>query len=50
MKGDLGIEKNYRDISLTAIAAKVYNNLLLNPILALSAGAVEYTGCLIAEG
>ena len=31
-KGDLGIAKNYRGITLTAIAAKVYNALLLNRI------------------
>ena len=28
--GDLGIMKNYRRIALTAIAAKVYNAMLLN--------------------
>ena len=28
-KGGLGITKNYRGITLTAIAAKVYNNLFL---------------------
>lgn len=31
-KGDLGITKNYRGITLTAIAAKIYNLLLLNRI------------------
>ena len=31
-KGDLGIAKNYRGITLTAIAAKIYNTLLLNRI------------------
>ena len=31
-KGDLGYTKNYRGITLTAIAAKVYNLLLLNII------------------
>ena len=31
-KDELRITKNYRDISLTAIAAKVYNGLLLKPI------------------
>ena len=31
-KGDLGITKNYRGITLTAIAAKVYNALLLSCI------------------
>ena len=31
-KGNLGITKNDRDITLTAIAAKVYNALLLNHI------------------
>jgi len=31
-KGDLGIAKNYRGITLTAIAAKIYNALLLNRI------------------
>ena len=29
-KGDLGITKNYKGITLSAIAAKVYNALLLN--------------------
>ena len=32
MKVDLGIIKNYRGITLTAIAVKVYNVLLLNRI------------------
>jgi exonuclease III len=31
-KGDLGVAANYRGITLTAIAAKVYNTLLLNRI------------------
>ena len=31
-EGDLGITKTYRDITLTAIAAKVYNIQLLNSI------------------
>ena len=31
-KGDLGISKNYRGITLTAIDSKVYNTLLLNNI------------------
>ena len=31
-KGDLGIPKNYRGITLTPIAAKIYNTLLLNRI------------------
>ena len=31
-KGDLGITKNYRGITLTPIAAKVYNTLLLKCI------------------
>ena len=31
-KSDFGITKNYRDITLTAIAAKIYNALLLNHI------------------
>ena len=31
-KGDLRIAKNYRDITLTSIAAKIYNVLLLNRI------------------
>ena len=31
-KGDLGIASNYRGITLTAIAAKIYNLLLLNRI------------------
>ena len=31
-KFDLGITKNYRDITLTFITAKVYNALLLNHI------------------
>ena len=31
-KGDLGIAKSYRDITLTSIAAKIYNALLLNCI------------------
>ena len=31
-KGDLGDAKNYRGITLTAIAAKIYNTLLLNRI------------------
>ena len=29
-KGDFGITKNYNSITLTAIAANVYNTLLLN--------------------
>ena len=29
-KGDLGLTKNYRGITLTAIASKIYNTLLLN--------------------
>ena len=29
-KGDLGITKNYECITLTSIAAKIYNSLLLN--------------------
>ena len=29
-KGDLGITKNYRAITLTAIAAQVYNDMFLN--------------------
>ena len=29
-KGDLGITKNYRGITLTSIAAKIYNAMLLN--------------------
>ena len=32
MKGNLGITKNYRSITLTAIATNVYNILLLNCI------------------
>ena len=31
-KGDLGLDKNYRDITLTSIAAKIYNALLRNRI------------------
>ena len=31
-KGDLGIAKNYRSITLTSIAAKIYNALRPNPI------------------
>ena len=31
-KGDLGLAKNYRDITLTYIAAKIYNALLRNRI------------------
>ena len=31
-KGDLGIAKNYRSITLTSIAANIYNALLLNRI------------------
>ena len=31
-KRNLGITKNYRDITLTAIAEKVYNTLFLNRI------------------
>ena len=31
-KGDLGVPKNYRGITLTPIAAKIYNALLLNRI------------------
>ena len=31
-KGNLGITKNYRGITRTAIAAKIYNALLLNHI------------------
>ena len=32
-KGNLAITKNYRGIKLTAIAAKIYNLLLLNRII-----------------
>ena len=31
-KGDLGLAKNYRAITLTSIAAKIYNALLRNHI------------------
>ena len=31
-KGDLGITKNYRDITLTPTTSKIYNALLLNRI------------------
>ena len=31
-KSDLGIAKNYGDITITSIAAKIYNSLLLNRI------------------
>ena len=31
-KGDLGIAKNYQDITLTSIVAKAFNALLLNHI------------------
>ena len=31
-KGDLGLAKNYRDITLTSITAKIYNALLHNSI------------------
>ena len=31
-KGDLGVTDNYRGITLTAIAAKIYNSMLLNRI------------------
>ena len=31
-KGDLGLAKNYRGITLTSIAAKIYNALLRNHI------------------
>ena len=31
-KGDLGVTGNYRGISLTVIAAKIYNKILLNRI------------------
>ena len=31
-KGDLGLTKNYRGITLTAVSAKIYNLLLLNRI------------------
>ena len=31
-KGDLGLAKNYRGITLTSIAAKIYNALLQNRI------------------
>ena len=31
-KGDLGLAKNYRDITLTSIVAKIYNALLCNCI------------------
>ena len=31
-KGDLGLTKNYRGITLTPIAAKIYNSLLLNRV------------------
>ena len=33
-KSDLGIAKNYRGVSLTSIAAKIYNALPLNRIKA----------------
>ena len=29
-KGDLGVASNYRGITLTSIAAKIYNSMLLN--------------------
>ena len=29
-KGDLGVAGNYRGITLTAVAAKIYNKMLLN--------------------
>ena len=32
-KGDLGLAKNYRGITLTSIAAKIYNALLRNRIV-----------------
>ena len=32
-KGDLGLAKNYRGITLTSIAAKIYNALLRNSIV-----------------
>ena len=32
-KGDLGLAKNYRGITLTSIAAKIYNDLLRNRIV-----------------
>ena len=32
MKGDLGLTKNYRGITLTSIAAKIYNALRRNRI------------------
>ena len=32
-KGDFGITENYRSITFTAAAGKVYNALLLNQIL-----------------
>ena len=31
-KGNLGIDKNYRNITFTSIAAKIYNVLLINCI------------------
>ena len=31
-KGDLGVTDNYRGITLTAIAAKIYNSMLLNRV------------------
>ena len=31
-KGDLGLAKNYRGLTLTSIAAKIYNALLRNRI------------------
>ena len=31
-KGDLGLAKNYQSITLTSIAAKIYNALLRNHI------------------
>ena len=33
-KGDLGLAKNYRGITVTSIAAKIYNALLLSQALA----------------
>ena len=42
-KGDLGLAKNYRGITLTSIAAKIYNALLRNRIEPKSTTYLEKT-------
>ena len=41
-KGDLGIASNYRGITLTPIAAKIYNTMLLNRIQGVPNKRIEF--------